>query len=74
MNPSELYEAYAAGAISRRAFISRLTAFGVGGAVAVGFASTIARGAAWGVADGAAGGSDLYDLYALYDLYNHPGN
>jgi hypothetical protein len=40
MSPAELYEAFATGGISRRAFIARLTAFGVTAAVAAAYANS----------------------------------
>lgn len=75
MDPAELYEAYASGGISRRAFVARLTAFGVTAAVAAAYANTVAAEEP-GLAPGAGGyvdHGDLYALYNLYDLYDHPG-
>jgi hypothetical protein len=40
MDPAELYEAFATGGISRRAFVARLTAFGVTAAVAAAYANS----------------------------------
>ena len=73
MNPAELYEAYTAGGISRRAFVQRLTAFGVTAAVAAAYAnSASAEEIAGGVGDSPpAPGLYDSDLYlGLYgDLY-----
>jgi hypothetical protein len=79
MDPAELYEAYASGGISRRAFVARLTAFGVTAAVAAAYANTVAaEEPVAGIAPSTVGANgDLYALYDLYDpgdLYNNPGN
>jgi len=67
MSPADLYDAYVTGGISRRAFVSRLTAFGVTAAVAAAYANsasaeTAAAGGAVGSAPGLYGSvpPDLY--------------
>lgn len=71
MDPADLYEAYASGGISRRAFVARLTAFGVTAAVAAAYANTASATEA-GTSAAGQGQGDLYGLYALYALYAPP--
>ena len=59
MSPAELYEAFATGGISRRAFMARLSAFGVTAAVAAAYANSAS-------ADdfvASAGGFRVYPVY-----------
>lgn len=73
LNPAELYEALSSGAISRRAFIARLTAFGVTGAVAVAYANTVGRDSVAAHADGTISDSGQENrLYGISHLYNRP--
>jgi len=69
MSPAELYDAYSAGAISRRAFVARLTAFGVTAAVAAAYANSASASNRAGA--GGPYGPGLYDtdLYLYGDLY-----
>jgi hypothetical protein len=69
MSPAELYDAYSSGAISRRAFVARLTAFGVTAAVAAVYANSASATTTAGA--GSPYGPGLYDtdLYLYGDLY-----
>ena len=69
MSPAELYEAYTAGGISRRAFVRRLVAFGVTAAVATAYADS-ASATGRGVPEGPFPPGLYDDLYLyLYDYY-----